>query len=487
MIEHVCSLDLGTTHIKAALVDAEGTITAMHRLDAPPCITDTGGFEFDADEYVDRVRTCIAHVLERVPRGSVAAVTSSSQRATVVPVGRDGLASAPALSWQDGRGERAIARVVEPIGARRYAEITGLPPSALWTLAKVLWLREAAPRRAAARFALLNDYVLARLGSDGLVTDSSNASLTGMLDLSSLRWSAEVLGLAGVEAEQLPEVRPPASRAGVVSREASEATGLPAGTPLVLGGGDQQCAALGAGACDPGDAALCVGTAAVASCPTDAPTFDDRGRWFCTAHVVPGRWVLEGIHNAFGSSIGWVCDLLGLAGPAELESLAARDDGPSGDVVFLPFLAGIGSPDFDASAAGALTGLRLPVTRARVARAVLEGVGLEVRRILDSMAERVSTRRLRIVGGASGTLASQVLADMTGRSLGVSPVAEASLLGAAVLAWTEAGRFESVRAGAARWTGRETTWLEPRDAAAGEKLERYRRMVGSLRNTEVAT
>jgi sugar (pentulose or hexulose) kinase len=76
---------------------------------------------------------------------------------------------------------------------------------------------------------------------------------------------------------------------------------------------------------------------------------------------------------------------------------------------------------------------------------------------------------------------------MTGRALGVSPVTEASLLGAAVLAWTGAGRFESVRAGAARWAARETTWLEPRDAAAGEKLERYRRMVTALRAKVVTT
>ncbi len=108
---------------------------------------------------------------------------------------------------------------------------------------------------------------------------------------------------AGLSAARLPALRPAGSVAGEISREAAQATGLRPGTQLVLGGGDQQCAALGLGVTEPGEAGVCLGTAAVACCVTDHPVADARGRYSCTAHVLPKRFVLEGIHNTFSSRI----------------------------------------------------------------------------------------------------------------------------------------------------------------------------------------
>ncbi len=456
MGEHVCCADLGTTHIKTALIDSEGTLVSVEKREAAPFSTQGGGLVFDADDYFRRVVECIASAVENEPGGSIAGIALTSQRATIVPLDSENRTMGPAISWQDGRGEAAMSRFVEGVGASRFTTITGLPPSALWSLAKVLRL-EGAPR-----IALLHDYVLARLGADELVTDPSNASLTGLLELSTLHWSEEILAAAGLAEDRLPRILPAGVRAGTLEPDIARETGLPGGTPLVVGGGDQQCAALGAGACEPGDSALCVGTAAVISCPTDKPTIDETGRWFCTAHVAPERWVLEGIHNTYGSAVAWACDLLGLEGPEELEGLARESGGDAKGVTFLPFLAGIGSPDFDATASGLLAGLRLPVTRAQVARAVLEGLCHEVRRILESMEPGVDIDRLRVVGGASGSLTNELLSEITGRKLAVSEAPEAGLLGTAILAWTELGRFGSVIEGSEAWAERGSSWLEPR-------------------------
>lgn len=477
LAEIVCCADLGTTHIKAALVDSAGEIVALSTLDAPPALSHDAGVVFDAQEYLRLTCHCIAEVAARAAK-PVAGLALTSQRATVVPLGPSGLPAGPAISWQDGRGERALARFVGAFGAGRFREITGLPPGVLWSLAKILWLREPEGARClvapAHRLALLHDWILWRLGAQDLVTDPSNASLSGLLDLSRLAWSSDLLGALDLEARQLPAILPAGTPAGVLGAEMATATGLPVGTRLVVGGGDQQCAALGAGVCDPGRASLCVGTAAVVSSPSDKPVSDAAGRWFCTAHVVSGRWVLEGIHNAFGSSMTWGATLLGLEEPAELEALAAQCPGGTGDVVFLPFLAGIGSPDFDPAARGTLSGLRLGTSRAQVARAVLVGVCLEVRRILDAMEPEVEVGRLLIVGGAAAGHVSQILADMTGRSLGVSAAREASLLGAAILAWTGAGRFADARQGAAEWSDREVAQFDPR-ADPTEVARTYRR------------
>lgn len=478
----VCCADLGTSFIKVALIDEQGRLGVPHKEAAPPFDTSDGGCRFDAVGYVRCLLSTIRRTVDSTPSAKVVRLVLTGQRATVVPV--IGSEVAQAVSWQDVRGEQALTRFIEAVGNDRFVELTGLVPSVLWTLAKCLWMREVEPTRfeKLTCLSLLNDYALRQLGVGDFVTDTSNASLTGFFDITKLEWSQELLAPAGLAAEQLPRLVSPGATVGAVSDETASATGLLAGTPLVMGGGDQQCAALGAGVCDPGDVALSTGTAAVVSCPADRPTIDQAGRWFCTKHVVPERWVLEGIHNAYGSSIKWACDLLGLADPSELEALAETHTDSAGGAMFLPFLAGIGSPDFEASATGLFAGLRLSTTRAEIARATMEGVSLEARRILTAMSSLKSTGRLRLVGCTAGRLSNQTLADVLGRTVDFVELPEAGLLGAAMLAWVNAGRFDSVQEAAALWSKQATMTLEPKSSAMDsvKRYQQYCALVGTL-------
>lgn len=487
MKDLVCCVDMGTSRIKAALLDATGGLravasapsTAAQRRDQPA--------EFDADTcFVILSRTIRAALRQvRGARNRIAAVAVASQRATVVPVGPDGRPAGHALSWQDTRGESEVRRFLRRFGRARFTRITGLPPGALWSLSKILWFQREHPGAAAsARYVLLHDYVLCRLGAHYFVTDPSNASLTGLFDTHRLAWSEPLVRAAGLAPSRLPVLAAAGSQAGRVSAAAARATGLKAGTPLVVGGGDQQCAALGIGALDPGQASLCLGTAAVVACPVRRPAIDPRGRFFCTVHAVRSRWVLEGIHNTFGACIRWARTLLQMNTGDEFLHMARKSRPGAKGLLFLPFLAGIGTPDFDARTRAAMLGMGLSHRIGDIARAILEGTSLELRRVVAALEQRVRARTLIVTGGEiARPLRMQVLADLLGRNLLLNRTPDATLVGTAILAWTGAGRFRTVREAAHACSGRRAIRVNAMLPAAesARYYRRYGRAVAQLR------
>jgi sugar (pentulose or hexulose) kinase len=416
----------------------------------------------------------------------IAGVTVTNQRATVIPLGLDGRPLGPAISWQDTRGSAALDRFITDFGRERFIARTGLPPSALWSLAKILWLQDNAPEMGSAhpRFVLLHDYTLAALGADDFYTDPSNASVTGCLTLATGAWNREILESARLALSQFPVVCPAGTPVGTVSAAAAETTGIAEGTPLVVGGGDQQCGALGIGAVHPGTAGIVLGTAAVVSCPTDHPICDTQNHVFCTAHVVPGRWVIEGIHNTFGSAARWASLLLGQDSPEAFDALAMEAASGAEGVCFYPYLAGIGSPDFDAATQGAFLGVKLSTTPAEMARAVLEGTTLELRRVLDSLQPYSAIDRFVVAGGgAARPLRVQLLADVLGHPLTVNPIPEATLVGAAMCAWTGVGRFSSLLDAAGSWETHDMRTVTPTlpDADRDALVARYRQGIPLVR------
>jgi xylulokinase len=486
MKELVCCLDFGTTRIKAAFIDENGNVAAICGEQAPGGDND---FEFDVEAHFQTGLRLIRKMSSENGEAAktVAAVSVTNQRATIVAVGEGGVPVGSAVSWLDTRCEKNFSNFIAKYGAARFTCITGLPASALWSLPKILWLRETRPEifSRTEKFVLLHDYILRRFGAEEFITDYSNASLAGLLDIEKLTWSGEILEAAGLEESRLPRLMPAGSIAGRLSDEASSSAGLTAGIPIVVGGGDQQCAALGVGALDEGDAGLCLGTAAVISCPVGRPVRDSAGGFFCTAHVVPGRWVLEGFHNTFGSAVNWVSDMLGAAKVQELEALASASPPGAAGVTFLPFLAGIGSPDFDSSVRGAFLGLGLEHGRGDMARAAIEGVCFEMRRILDAAGPYVRIGRIIVAGGLSaGSVISNSLAGITGRELLLRETPETTLIGAAIIAWTGAGKFGGVRDGAKFCSGgaKHNAVSVKADATLEDRYNLYKRRVVVVRS-----
>jgi sugar (pentulose or hexulose) kinase len=483
----ICALDLGTTAVKAAIVDEGCRLVAGASRPAPP-LSDWEGFgSFDPVAYVDTLQRALAELLQQpaAQGADIAGLVVTSQRATVIGLDAGRAPVTPALSWQDASAAHHIAALAGEVGAVRLRKLTGIGPIFILPLAKILRLREVVPAllQRVETFALLPDYLLQCLGGE-LVTDASNASATGLFDIRRLDWNDELMALARVSREQFPTVAAAGTRVGSLCASVAERTGLKRGTPLYLGGGDQQCATLGAGAVGAGDASLCLGSAAVIEVPTNRPP-DAMGAteaYYCQAHVVPGFRVIEAFHNAFGSSLDWGAAMLQCDVPALHELAASSPPGARG-VTFYPYLAGIGSPDFDPSVPGTLTGLRLHHAREDIARAVLEGCCLEARRILESLEPAQPVERLIASGNAlRGRLLPELLAAVLERPVELNVNPDASLVGAAALAWAGAGRCEDA-AELVSGLNRETDVVSPRSDLAfeGRSYVQYRASVAVAR------
>jgi xylulokinase len=440
MSEHptrrVAVLDLGTTAIKAALVDEVGIFCALGSCPAPELDAELG--TFDADRYASLALGLLGQVARDAP-GPVSAISVSSQRATVLAV--DGAANplARACSWLSVRCAAPAMAFYDGLGAEHFRTLTGLLPSPIYAIAK-LAAGDLPRGPAVAGYADLQAFLLRRLGAGALCIDPSNASALGLATLSSPAWSEALCAAVGISAAQLPDILPAGTVVGRLSRGAGEVTGLGAGTPLVLGGGDQQCAVLGAGAFVAGSLALSLGTAAALAGPVFSAPDPPPAGLLGGHHVVPGQWVLEGFIPTFGAAAAWAAQALGHADIGALARCAAEVP-DSGGVHFVPSLAGSGSPDFDGASRGAWLGMSIGTTPAHLARAVFEGLACELGRVADGFEVLGPVEGLRVVGGGSrGDLQLQLIANTLGVDLSLCDRAEAALLGAAALAWAGIGQ-----------------------------------------------
>jgi sugar (pentulose or hexulose) kinase len=335
---------------------------------------------------------------------------------------------------------------------------TGLTIDPYFSAPKILWFKKDEPRifRAAHKFLLVHDFVLHRLTGE-FATDYSNASRTMLFSVERLEWSARMCDGLDIPRELMPIAHAPGTPVGQVTRLASQATDLPEGLPVVVGGGDQQCAAVGVGVVRPGRVKATIGTGTFILAHEERPRFDPQRRLLCSCHAVPGKWVMEASMFTSGIVYRWFRDefcaeekrLASLVNidPYELLNEQVRQSPPgSRGILLLPHFVGAGAPYWNPTARGALLGLALGHSRVDVIRSIMEGASFEVRRNIEVMRSLgIAVEEMRITGGATRSSAwNQILADICGLSAQRSRVEEATALGAAVLASVGAGIYRDV-------------------------------------------
>jgi xylulokinase len=298
------------------------------------------------------------------------------------------------------------------------------------------------------------DFIVACL-TGAFVTETTDASGMNLYDLLAGDWSAEILDAIGLDPALLPELHASTDVVGEVTPAAAEETGLAPGTPVVIGGGDGMCAAVGAGVVAEGSAYNYVGSSSWIALATAAPILDPGLRTFTWAHMVPGMFSPCGTMQAAGGSYQWVRDnlclpeadaasRLGLS-PYELMNLQAESSPPGANgLLYLPYLLGERSPRWNPKARGAYIGLTMKHTRADMVRATLEGITLNLRVILEAFEQqgaRVDAIRV-IGGGARGRTWRQIMANIYGVPvLRPALLEEATSLGAAVAGGVGVGIF----------------------------------------------
>ncbi len=437
----VLVVDVGTSSVRAAVVDDSAHLVAEQRRALLPSSPAPGLVEFDPAVMADTVLDVAGAALDAV--GPVAAVGIANQRSSAVLWDRaTGEPVGPGIGWQD---LRTVGRCLELRGE-------GLRVAPNESATKLEWLLDQADpdRSRDLCFGTVDSWVTWTLSDRTRhVTDATNAALTGLLGRDGESWSDRALSPLRIPAATLSS--------GVVG----EARALPGAPPIAGMLGDQQASLLGQGCVRPGDAKITFGTGGMLDIvvgPARAP-FDrgPAGTFPIVTRRVHGvdTWGLEAIMLAAGTNVEWLRDDLGLIGDAAASHDVAARCEDTGDVWFVPALLGIATPYWDYGARGTLLGLTRGTTAPHVVRAVLDGIAHSAADLVDAAERDAATTipTLRIDGGMSANPTFvQCLADATQRPIEVAPVREATALGAAFAAGQAVGVWADDDAVAATWT-----------------------------------
>lgn len=446
----ILAIDQGTTSSRAMVFDRHGRALGSAQQETRQLYRQPGWVEQDAQEIIDLTFEMVRRVMRETGTDPerVASIGITNQRETTVLWDRaTGAAVAPAIVWQS----RQTAPLVEQIEARGMAEtyqrITGLVPDAYFSATKIAWLLEQDPqlrRRAEAgeiAFGTVDSWLMWHLsGGNAHVTDYSNASRTMLYDIRRLAWSEELLADLNIPAAVLPDVRGNSE----ILFEADPAL-FGAGIPVGGVAGDQQAAMFGQACFAPGEAKNTYGTGSFLLMQTGEEATTSSHRLLTTiAWGIDGKveYALEGAIFVTGAAVQWLRDGLGIIERAsDVEALAGSVESSDG-VVFVPALAGLGAPYWDAGARGTITGITRGTTAAHIARATLESIAFQTRDVIDAMAadSGIALGELRVDGGAA---ANDLLMQIQANVLGVPVVrpknVETTVLGAAYLSGLASG------------------------------------------------
>ncbi len=487
----VLGIDVSTTATKAVLVDEAGLVRGIGTAEYPLSHPRPLWSEQDSSWWWDGACTAIREGLgaSSVSPDEVVAVGLTGQMHGLVLLDAAGDVLRPAILWNDQRTGRECEWIRATLGLDRLVAITGNDALAGFTAPKLVWIREHEPAvwDRVAHILLPKDYVRLRLTGD-FATDKADGSGTILFDLRERDWSPEVAGALGIDTRWLPTTFEGPDVTGRVTATASAATGLPIGTPIVAGGGDQAASAVGAGAVVPGRATISLGTSGVIFATTSEPLYEPAGRVHAFCHAIPGRWHLMTVMLSAAGSLRWFRDV---AAPGEgydaLTREAAQVGAGSDGLLFLPYLSGERSPYADPLARGAFVGLTLEHERRHLTRAVLEGVAFGLRDGLDLMCESglEAPSQVRISGGGSvSSLWRQILADVLGAEIVAVNTSEGAAYGAAILAAVGAGWYSSVEDAVARFVTSSVVASPGRDRTTyADVHRRYRELYPALAPT----
>ena len=460
-IHHPCILahDLGTTGNKATLFDASGAAVAATFAAYETTYPRPNWAEQDPADWWRAVRDSTRELLATggIAPGEMAVISFSGMMNGALAVDAAGEALHPAIIWADQRATAEAGFLTGCCGAKEIYHRTGHRPGASYTAAKMLWMQRHRPGlyTRTHQFLQAKDYAAYKL-CGVFATDYSDASGTNLFDLEQRDWAEDIIKAVGLDPLKLPPVHPSSTIIGQVTPEAAAETGLLAGTPVVIGGGDGACATVGAGSVHAGDAYNYIGSSSWIAVTAEQPLYDPQMRTFTFAHLDPDLYFPTGTMQCAGGSFDWLERLLRRPESAkgrgkgdarlydEMNAAAAGVPPGAGGLLYLPYLIGERSPHWNPLARSAFAGLTMPHGRAEMARAVLEGVAFNLKMILDAfLSQGADIKAMRLIGGgARSALWRQILADVYGLPiLRPALLTEATALGAAIAGGVGVGLF----------------------------------------------
>lgn len=440
----VIGLDLGTSGVRAVLVDETGAVLQEATCSYPLSQPMNGWAEQNAEDWLEAAAQVLRSVVQGIPAEQIKAIGLTGQMNGLVCLGKNHKPLRPAILWCDQRGEMQCQSMRQKIGAERIKEITCNIPIVGLTAAKWLWVKENEPHIAENTCGILlpKDYVRFMLTGD-FATDVEDGSGMQMMDVPNRRWSSEMLSALEIRPEWVGKLYESHCVTGTVSRSAAIRTGLPEGIPVIAGAGDNGASAVGLNVLQEGEGFVTIGTSGVVFAPFSSPRTDIKNRMNTYCAAVPQTWHALASVQAAGLSLRWFRDLMYPQDAAYLAINQAVESSPIGarGVTFLPYLMGERTPYMDPQCRGAFFGISASTSREDMARAVMEGISMGLCDCLDVIRSTgITLQSLRFCGGGSKSVVwRQMLADMFGVPVTIGNGSAA--LGAAILAAVGCGLY----------------------------------------------
>jgi D-xylulose kinase len=458
-MEYILSVDLGTTAIKVAMVDAEGRLLSTSTQEYTLLTPTTLAVELPVETYWRAFKTGVTEVLEtsKVDTSKIRALGISAQGETLIFVDKEGKPLRNAIVWMDNRAQEEAEILSKEFPQEQSYKITGqvsIVPT--WPASKVLWIRKNEPELFAktAKILLIEDYFIYRM-TGKYVAEGSLLCSTVYWDIIKKTWWTDMLRYLKVDEGQLPEIRESGEPVGTIFPEVAKELGVSANMVVCTGALDQAAGTIGVGNIKPGVFSENTG-AALAICATvDHPFVDPTGRMPCHYHAMPDTYMAHTFTTG-GMVLKWYRDMFcqpeiqvgKLAGmdPYEVLSIEASKVAPGADgLLMLPHLQGAMAPEDNPKAKGVFYGITLRHTKAHFARAIMEAIASIVKRNIEAVEDldiRVSEIRC-LGGGSKSPVWNQIKADLIGKPVVTMESEEAACLGAAIVAGVGIGMFKS--------------------------------------------
>ncbi len=494
----LAGIDVGTGGCKITVFREDGMELASAFREYPFIAPRPGWLEIDPERIWQAVKDALKEVASRSPELlEVMAVTSHGE--TLVAVDNEGFPVTNAIANFDVRAHSYTEYWRDRLNPLKIFEITGMPLHGMYTVNKILWLRDNFPSvfERSRTFCCVEDFVILRLTGEAVI-DYSLAARTMLFDVRKREWSDTMLRLADLSSDNLSRVSPSGKVAGTLLSSVAQEVGVKSGIPVACGGHDQPSGLLGCGVQEPGEAMYGMGTSECVAINLGTEPFLSKemmeNSFCCYPHVEENAYLTLTYIASGGSVLRWFRDEFGYEermrakaqGKDPYELLLAEIPARPASTFVLPHFSGSGTPYLDERSRGALVGLTVGTGKTEVTRAILESLTYEMKVNLDLFEEfGIPIRSLRVIGGGSRSpLWLQIKADILEKPLLTLSTGEAVALGTAMLAGYAGGVFADLSQ-ARESMVKSRDRIEPREKyheAYEKRFQIYQKIYGALRD-----
>jgi glycerol kinase len=451
-METLLIIDAGTTSIRSVLFTTQGAMCTSFHKQNPPIFHQDGRVEQEAASYSTILEDLLKQTAYYAQQHNlqIRGIAITAFRSAVVPLDSQGTPLSQVIMWQDTRTDSQCAQYLS-----QHDDIyqrTGSSVSSIFSALKIAWLRDHMPEVYAQTYKMvgIQDLMLHYL-TGNFVTDQSCAGRSSLMNIHTRTWDPELLRIFKLDQRLLCDLVQPGTLVGTLLGHVADRTGLCEGLPVITAGGDQQCAALGSGLLSESEVIANTGTGSYVMGLSQKPILDPKRRVFCTPSAIAGAYHLEAGMISTGTVYRWFNEVINNSEVSQkidfktLDREAGESKAGANGLLVIPHFKGSGSPYWNPNATGIIQNISLSTTRGDIARAILEGIAIEIAQnieLFEELSQKVES--VRVSGGmAKSAVFNQIQADILGKEV-VQPFnCESTALGAWMNAAVTLGIFNS--------------------------------------------